>query len=376
MTSGASREISRPPSGLEIVSDRIFRQLSLAGAAFTLVLVVWIVVSIARVAAPAVHTYGFSPLVGTTWDANRAEFGILPAIWGTLYSSILGLIIGTVFGLAIAIFLSEGFLALGLDAVITALGLSDRPFWASMPVRIQDLLQIIIELLAAIPSVVYGLWGIFVIIPLVRPPADWLHSHLGWIPFFSTTLSGPGMLPAALVLAIMVLPTISAISRDALVAVPPKMREAAFGIGATRWEAILAIFVPTAATGIFGAIILGFGRALGRDDGARDAGGQRQRDQLVGVFAGQHARGVAGESFSGGGSGRGRRLDVCGAGAAGDHAGGQRGRHGDPPARRFPAQGAALMAVVRSKTRRLKISRSTWGASSIRCASRARCSAT
>jgi phosphate transport system permease protein len=263
MTSGAIREVSRPPTGLEIASDRIFRQLSLAGAAFTLVLVVWIVVSIARVAAPAVHTYGFSPLVGTTWDANRAEFGILPAIWGTLYSSILGLIIGTVFGLAIAIFLSEGFLAIGLDAVITALGLSDSPFWASMPVRIQDLLQIIIELLAAIPSVVYGLWGIFVIIPLVRPPADWLHSHLGWIPFFSTTLSGPGMLPAALVLAIMVLPTISAISRDALVAVPPKMREAAFGIGATRWEAILAIFVPTAATGIFGAIILGFGRALG-----------------------------------------------------------------------------------------------------------------
>ena len=290
-------------------SDRIFRQLSLAGArVHARSCVVWIVVSIARVAAPAVHTYGFSPLVGTTWDANRAEFGLLPAIWGTLYSSILGLIIGTVFGLAIAIFLSEGFLALGLDAVVTALGLSDSPFWAAMPFRIEDLLQIIIELLAAIPSVVYGLWGIFVVIPLVRPPADWLHAHLGWIPVFSTTLSGPGLLPAALVLAIMVLPTISAISRDALVAVPPKMREAAFGIGATRWEAILAIFVPTAATGIFGAIILGFGRALGRDDGAGDAGGQRQRDQLVAVFAGQHAGGVARQSFSGGRPGRGRRA--------------------------------------------------------------------
>ena len=118
-------------------------------------------------------------------------------------------------------------------------------------------------MLAAIPSVVYGLWGIFVVIPLIRPPADWLHSHLGWIPFFGTPLSGPGLFPASLVLAIMVLPTITAISRDALVAVPPKMREAAFGIGATRWEAILAIFIPTAATGIFGSIILGFGRALG-----------------------------------------------------------------------------------------------------------------
>ena len=263
MTSGARADISRPPSGLEIFNDRVFRKLSMAGAVFTLILVAWIVVSIARVAAPAVQTYGFSPLTGTTWDANRAQFGILPAIWGTLYSSILGLIIGTIFGLAIAIFLSEGFLALWLDSLISMLGLADSHFWASMPIRIQNLLQMIIELLAAIPSVVYGLWGIFVVIPLVRPPADWLHSHLGWIPFFGTDLSGPGLLPAAIVLAIMVLPTISAISRDALVAVPPKMREAAFGIGATRWEAILAIFVPTAATGIFGAIILGFGRALG-----------------------------------------------------------------------------------------------------------------
>jgi phosphate transport system permease protein len=124
-------------------------------------------------------------------------------------------------------------------------------------------LKITVELLAAIPSVVYGLWGIFVVIPFVRPPANWLHAHLGWIPLFGTGLSGPGLLPASIVLAIMVLPTISAISRDALVAVPPKLREAAFGMGATRWEAILAVFVPTAATGIFGGIILGFGRALG-----------------------------------------------------------------------------------------------------------------
>jgi len=263
MTSEVTRAISRPPSGLEVIGDRIFRQLSLVGAAFTLILVVWLIGSIGKVAAPAVHSYGLSLLVGTKWDSNREQFGLLPAIVGTLYSSILGLIVGTAFGLAIAIFLSEGFLAIGLDAVVRALGLSDRSFWSALPVQVEELLKITIELLAAIPSVVYGLWGIFVVIPLVRPPADWLHSHLGWIPIFSTTLSGPGMLPAALVLAIMVLPTISAISSDALVAVPPKMREAAFGIGATRWEAILAIFVPTAATGIFGAIILGFGRALG-----------------------------------------------------------------------------------------------------------------
>ena len=118
-------------------------------------------------------------------------------------------------------------------------------------------------MLAAIPSVIYGLWGIFVVIPMIRPIANWLHHHLDWIPLFGTSLSGPGRLPAALVLAIMILPTVSAISRDALVAVPHKLKEAAFGLGATRWEVILAVLVPTASTGIFGAVILAFGRALG-----------------------------------------------------------------------------------------------------------------
>src|SRR4030095_5362612 len=101
------------------------------------------------------------------------------------------------------------------------------------------------------------------LIPAIRPIATWLHDYLGWIPFFGTSLSGPGLLPAALVLTIMILPTVSAISRDALSAVPPKLREAAFGMGATRWEAILQVILPTAATGIFGALVLGFGRALG-----------------------------------------------------------------------------------------------------------------
>jgi phosphate transport system permease protein len=259
----ASADISRPPTSLEVSGDRFFRQCTWAVAWLTVIVVGYVVFSIGRVAMPAIHQYGASFLTGTTWDANRSQFGILPAIFGTLYSSALGLVIGTAFGLAIAIFLSEGFLALALDALLGWGGLGDNPFWNAVPGRVEDLLRVIIELLAAIPSVVYGLWGIFVVIPLIRPSADWLHAHLGWIPFFSTSLSGPGLMPAAIVLAIMVLPTISAISRDALVAVPPKMREAAFGIGATRWEAILGIFIPTAATGIFGAIILGFGRALG-----------------------------------------------------------------------------------------------------------------
>jgi phosphate transport system permease protein len=243
--------------------DRFFRAMTLVVAWGSALLVVYIVSDIARVAAPAMKAYGPGFVVGTTWDANRAQFGILPAIVGTLYSSILGLVIGTAFGLAIAIFLAEGFLATALDSVIGWRGLSERRFWARLPDRVEKALRLTIELLAAIPSVVYGLWGIFVVIPMVRPVADWLYAHLGWIPIFGTPLSGPGLLPASLVLAIMVLPTISAISRDALVGVPPKLREAAFGLGATRWEVILAVLVPTAATGIFGAVILGFGRALG-----------------------------------------------------------------------------------------------------------------
>ena len=256
-------EISRPPSSSEVFSDRVFRRTTLVVAWFTVFLVGWIVVSIGRDAMPSVHAYGLQFLSGTVWDANRERFGILPAIIGTLYSSILGLTIGTIFGLAIAIFLSEHFLVSGLDSLLRSVGSVEESWLASLPDKIENVLKVTIELLAAIPSVVYGLWGIFVVIPLIRPPANWLHSHLGWIPLFSTGLSGPGLMPAALVLAIMVLPTITAISRDSLAAVPAKLREAAFGMGATRWEAILAIFVPTAATGIFGAIILGFGRALG-----------------------------------------------------------------------------------------------------------------
>ena len=262
-TSSVETAISQPPSAREITIDRIFRGATLAVAWFTVVLVFWIVVSIGRQAMPSVRSYGLAFLGGTVWDANRSTFGILPAIVGTLYSSVLGLIIGTLFGLAIAIFLSEGFLSSGIDSVLKFLRLSENSWLSNLPKRIESLLKITVELLAAIPSVVYGLWGIFVVIPFIRPAAEWLHIHLGWIPIFGTSLSGPGLAPAALVLAIMVLPTITAISRDALVAVPPKLREAAFGMGATRWEAILAIFVPTAATGIFGAVILGFGRALG-----------------------------------------------------------------------------------------------------------------
>jgi phosphate transport system permease protein len=239
MASGDS--ISRPPSTLDVFADRVFRGLTRAFAGLTIVLVLYIVLEIGGKAAPAMQKYGLSFMTSTTWDVNKARFGVLPEIWGTLYSSVLALLLGGFFGVSIAIFLTQDFL----------------------PPKVEVIFKNIVELLAAIPSVVYGLWGIFVLIPAIRPAADWVHQHFGWIPFFSTSLSGPGMLPAALVLTIMVLPTISAISRDALSAVPPRLKEAAFGMGATRWEAILRVILPTASTGIFGALMLGFGRALG-----------------------------------------------------------------------------------------------------------------
>jgi len=256
-------QISQPPSRLQQFTDAAFRRLCVAFAWLSVALVAYIVLRIAVAAVPAIGQYGAGFLSGRTWDSNRAEYSILPEIWGTLYSSILALIFGTAFGLAAAIFLSEGFLASFLFGVLKIFGVQFHPVWGKLPDQAENLLRNLIELLAAIPSVVYGLWGLFVVIPLIRPFCHWLYLKLGGMPLFGTDLSGPGMLPAAIVLSIMILPTITAISRDALTAVPPKLRMAAYGLGATRWETIVAVIVPTAARGIFGGVVLAFGRALG-----------------------------------------------------------------------------------------------------------------
>ena len=255
--------ISQPPSRLQLLTDKTFRHLCQGFAWLTVISIAFIVVKIILAGVPAMRQYGFGFITGTTWDPNTGQFGILPEIWGTLYSSILALIVGTAFGVAGAIFLTEGYLGEFVFDLLKLLHLHFHPFWGKLPLQIEDLLKNLIELLAAIPSVVYGLWGIFVVIPLIRPACNWLHLKMGWLPVFGTDLSGPGMLPAVLVLSIMILPTITAISRDALVSVPPKLRMAAYGLGATRWETILAVTLPTAARGVFGGVVLAFGRALG-----------------------------------------------------------------------------------------------------------------
>jgi phosphate transport system permease protein len=256
---------------MERAWDRAFRSLTYIFAGFTVLLVAAIVLRIGVGAVPAMRVDGAQFLLDRQWDTRPEyeKYGILPAIWGTLYSSVLALIIGTVFGVAVAVFLSERLLSLAVFGLLRIFNLQFHPFWSVLPDRLEDLLKNLIELLAAIPSVVYGLWGIFVVIPNIKPMCQFFSDHLSWLPIFGTdadgpfTMSGPSLLPASLVLAIMILPTISAISRDALCNVPPKLREAAYGLGATRWETVLGVTIPAAAGGIFGSIILGFGRALG-----------------------------------------------------------------------------------------------------------------
>ncbi len=206
-------------------------------------LLVIIAVSIGIAAWPALSRSGLSFLTGSRWDVAAGEFGAAPAIYGTLVSSALALLIATPLALGVSIFLSE-----------------IAPKWLRQPVGF------LVDLLAAIPSVVYGLWGIFVLIPLLRDPiGPFLRDtlHLGSTPLFSGPNYGYSMLAAGMILAIMILPFISAVTREVLLAVPRSQRDAALALGATRWEMIRDAVLPFARSGIIGGIILGLGRALG-----------------------------------------------------------------------------------------------------------------
>ncbi len=196
---------------------------------------------IAQQAIPAIQEFGLGFLFGSAWNPVNNQYGAFPMIYGTLVSSFIALLFAVPLGLGTAIFLSEDFI----------------------PVSIRTALTFLVELLAAIPSVVYGLWGIFVLIPFLRPFQMFLYQNLGWIPFFSTPPAGPGMFPAGVILAIMILPIITAIARDSLASLPPDLRQASLGLGATRWETIFRVLIPAAFSGIVGGIMLGLGRAMG-----------------------------------------------------------------------------------------------------------------
>ncbi len=219
--------------------DRWFRLITGAFAAGALLTVVALAFELTRQSWLSIAKFGMRFWTGTTWDPVAGNFGALPFIWGTLYSSVLALLIATPIALGIAIYISE---------------LSPR--------FLRQPLSYLTELLAAIPSIVYGLWGIFVLVPLVRKLELAVPHSLKSLPLFKGPPLGIGMGTAALILAVMVIPFTSSVAREILKNVPVAQREAAYALGATRWEAI-KVAISFGKSGVIGAIMLGFGRALG-----------------------------------------------------------------------------------------------------------------
>jgi phosphate transport system permease protein len=223
------------------LGDRVFRVVTAMFAASAILLLAAMSIQMTRASALSLRRFGLGFIVGSDWDPVQDLFGALPFIFGTVASSLLALLLAVPVSLGVAVFLSE--LAHG---------------WVRRP------LGFIVEMLAAIPSVVYGLWGIFVLAPWLRETVQpGLAQALGFLPFFGGVPRGFGMLAAGLILAIMILPTIASVSRDVMRAVPTSYREGALALGATPWETVRIAVLPHARSGIVGAIILGLGRALG-----------------------------------------------------------------------------------------------------------------
>ena len=221
--------------------DKFFRILVWSCALAVAIILCWLSWTVFQDAQPAIQKFGLGFIFSQEWRVSENKFGGLPYIYGSIVSSLISLIFAVPLGLSVAILTSENLL----------------PHWLKTPIGFM------VELIASIPSVIVGLWGIFVFIPLINPIQKWLFASFSWIPFFKTEPFGPSMLIAGLILAIMILPTIAAISRDVLLAVPPQLRSASMSLGATRWETIWRVLLPTASSGIVGAVILGLGRALG-----------------------------------------------------------------------------------------------------------------
>jgi phosphate transport system permease protein len=221
--------------------DRIFRTLLTIAALAIPTLLGFLVYELWSGSQPAIAKFGVDFLTTSTWDPVADKFGALPLIFGTLLSSLIALVIAVPLSIGVAIFLTE-----------FAPGSIRRP------------IAFVVELLAAIPSVVYGLWGIFFLIPVLRTTLfPFLQNTLGFLPLFQGTIYGNSMLAAGIILAIMIMPYIMSVTREVLATVPGSQREAALALGATRWEAAWTAVVPYARSGIVGAIILGLGRALG-----------------------------------------------------------------------------------------------------------------
>jgi len=248
MTIHSDASLVRPRSRLRLAlgreanfGDLAFRRITGLFAGSVVVLLVWMAVEMGRASKLSLATFGLGFLTGSDWNPVRDHYGALPFVFGTVVSSILALCISVPISLGIAIYLSE----LANPKLKTPMGF-------------------LVELLAAVPSVVYGLWGIFALAPWLRDTVEpFLAKTLGFLPLFQGPHQGFGMLAGGIILAIMITPTISSVSREVLRAVPHALREGAIGLGATRWEVVRVAVLPYAKSGLVGAVILGLGRALG-----------------------------------------------------------------------------------------------------------------
>lgn len=227
-----------PPSRM---GDAIFKWLTFLMAASVAALIVLVGWQMWKGSQLAVQKFGFGFLTSSNWDPVREEFGALPFIFGTLVSSLIALIIAVPLSIATTVYLTE-----------------------LAPLRLRQPIVSIVEMLAAVPSVIFGLWGIFVMIPWLREHVfPWLQKFLGFLPLFRGPVYGVSMLAAGIIIAIMILPIITSVSREILRSVPDLQREAAYGLGATRWEVTRIAVLSYAKRGLCGAVILGLGRALG-----------------------------------------------------------------------------------------------------------------
>jgi phosphate transport system permease protein len=240
-TPTGSREATRPAPIGRPTGDRAFRGVMTLFGLTILAVPAMMVAQLVRTSQLSLAKFGLSFLTSSTWDPVHQQFGAWPFIYGTVLSSLLALVIAVPVSIGLGIFLSD-----------------------LAPSRLRKPLGFLVELLAAIPSVVYGFWGIFVLVPVLRESVEPLIiKYLGTIPFFEGPPLGFGMLAAGVILAIMIVPTITSITREVLKAVPDTHREAAIGLGATPWDTIRYAVLPAARSGIVGAIILGLNRALG-----------------------------------------------------------------------------------------------------------------
>ncbi|MFW5999777.1 MAG: phosphate ABC transporter permease subunit PstC [Halanaerobiaceae bacterium] len=221
--------------------DRVFYGLTKFFSWLILILIFAMLAAMVSFSWPAIRKFGLSFITSTKWNPVKSDFGALPFIYGSLVTSLISLVIAVPLGVGAAVFLTE-----------IAPGKLSRP------------LSFVIELLAAVPSVIYGFWALFVLVPLIREYIQpFLSEYLGFLPVFQGPMMGLGIFAAGVILAVMILPIITSITRDVLEAVPDEQRQGMLALGATRWETIWHIVLPHGKAGIIGAVILAFGRAVG-----------------------------------------------------------------------------------------------------------------